>query len=85
MATTKKRAPMRRCPRCQVIYLHLEGRIRAEGDYDQFCDESLNCGHEYEERWEEAPPEWLAALAFWLPGDPLPIPTAPPAKSESGG
>ena len=73
----------KRCPRCQVIYLHLEGRIRAEGDYDWFCDERLNCGHEYEERSKEAPPEWLAALAFWLPGDPLPIPSAMPAKDTS--
>ena len=71
----------KRCPRCQVIFVHLSERIRADGDaYEEFCDEKLNCGHDYEERWQEAPPEWLAALAFWLPGDPLP---SVPASGET--
>jgi hypothetical protein len=61
-----------RCERCQAIYDHLAARIRGEGDLEQYCNETLDCGHEYEERWGEPPPEWLAALAFWLPGDPLP-------------
>jgi hypothetical protein len=39
---------------------------------DEYCDPELNCGHEYEERWKESPPPEIAALAFWLPGDPLP-------------
>jgi hypothetical protein len=62
----------RRCERCQAIYTHLSARIRAEGDGEEFCDDDLNCGHSYEERWEEPPPAEIAALAFWLPGDPLP-------------
>lgn len=62
----------KRCERCQAIYIHLHDRIRKEGDDDEFCDPALNCGHEYEQRWEEKPPEWLAAMAFWRPGDPLP-------------
>lgn len=62
----------KRCPRCQMIYVHLSAKIRAEADSEEFCDERLACGHEYEERWQEPTPEWLAALAFWLPGDPLP-------------
>ncbi len=72
----------KRCPRCQTIYVHLSEKIRAEGDHDQFCDEELNCGHEYEDRWEEPTPEWLAALAFWLPGDPLP--SAPTSAQKAG-
>lgn len=62
----------KRCARCEVIYEHLSDRIYKEGDGEEFCDEELNCGHTYEQRWEEPPPEWLAALAFWRPGDPLP-------------
>ena len=63
----------KRCPRCQMIYLHLHDRISKEREcQEEFCDEQLDCGHEYEERWGEPPPEWLAALAFWIPGDPIP-------------
>ena len=58
-----------RCERCQAIYSHLSSRMT---DSEEFCNARLNCGHTYEERWREPPPEWLAALAFWLPGDPLP-------------
>lgn len=61
-----------RCERCQVIFTHLEGRIRAAGDYTEYCNSELDCGHEYKERWGEEPPPEIAALAFWLPGDPLP-------------
>lgn len=62
----------RRCERCEAIYAHLTERIRKEGDVDEFCHEALDCGHDYAERWEEEPPAEIAALAFWLPGDPLP-------------
>jgi hypothetical protein len=61
-----------RCERCQALYEHLSDKIAKEGDCEEFCDDALNCGHEYEERWEEPPPEAIAALAFWRPGDPLP-------------
>lgn len=64
----------KRCERCQAIYDHLSERIANEGDCEEFCDAELNCGHPYEERWDEPPPEHIAALAFWLPGDPLPEP-----------
>ena len=69
-----------RCERCQKIYEHLSARIRNESlsGGEEYCNPELNCGHEYEERWGEPPPEWLAALAFWLPGDPLPaLPVKP--------
>lgn len=57
-----------RCARCDLIWEHLQARMPS----GEFADRQLNCGHEYEERWGEKPPEWLAALAFWMPGDPLP-------------
>ena len=63
----------KRCPRCQVIFKHLDSRIKDHGDDEEFCDQELNCGHEYGERWGTEPPEEIAALAFWRPGDPLPV------------
>jgi hypothetical protein len=65
----------KRCARCQAIYEHLSKRMRAEPDpweNDEYCNPTLSCGHEYRERWNEDPPPEIAALAFWLPGDPLP-------------
>jgi hypothetical protein len=58
-----------RCARCQLIFEHLHPLCSAEGDAPA---RELDCGHDYNERWDRDPPEWLAALAFWLPGDPLP-------------
>jgi hypothetical protein len=63
---------VKRCPRCQAIFAHLSARIRAEGDRQEHCDPRLNCGHEYKEKWDTEPPPHIAALAFWLPGDPVP-------------
>jgi len=59
---------IKRCPRCQTIYEHLR-KLCPRGEVP---DDRLNCGHEYQERWEVEPPEDIAALAFWLPGDMLP-------------
>lgn len=59
----------KRCERCETIFAHLSDRME---DPEEFCDERLACGHEYRERWGEEPPPEIAALAFWLPGDPLP-------------
>jgi RNase P subunit RPR2 len=75
----------KRCARCDLIHQHLSDRIATEGESGEFCDEELHCGHDYEERWEEPPPEWLAALAFWRPGDPLPekLPERPPLSPAS--
>lgn len=65
-----------RCERCQAMYAHLTARMRADvNGFTEYCNAELNCGHSYEERWDEPPPDEIAALAFWLPGDPLP--TAP--------
>lgn len=64
-----------RCERCQFIFEHLSDCIAKEGDREEYeyCHPDLNCGHEYKERWKEEPPPEIAALAFWRPGDPLPI------------
>lgn len=58
-----------RCARCQTIHEYLRGVM----DYDEWPAERLDCGHEYEELHGEAPPDAIASLAFWLPGDPLPV------------
>lgn len=59
---------VKRCARCQHIHEHL----RAKGDGDMWPDERLDCGEEYAEHWGHEPPAAIAALAFWLPGEPLP-------------
>jgi len=63
---------VKRCARCEAIYDHLCKRMAEEGDQDEYCNDRLACGHGYRERWEEDPPPEIAALAFWLPGDPVP-------------
>lgn len=35
---------------------------------------TLDCGVSWEDASGEPPPAYVAALAFWLPGDPLPQP-----------
>jgi hypothetical protein len=58
----------KRCLRCEQIHAHLAARCRALKDWSHhWPDEELNCGHSYEERWGEAPPEEIAALAFVTP------------------
>ncbi len=60
-----------RCVRCQEIHQHLRSLVDA---YDQsWPDECLNCGCKYEEIHGGPPPPEIAALAFMLPGDELPI------------
>ncbi len=59
----------KRCARCQFIHEQLRDICQSD---DSWPDEKLNCGHTFEERWEHAPPAWMAALAFWQPGDPIP-------------
>lgn len=59
----------KRCARCQAIYEHLNARMRKEGDWGEYCNPTLSCGHDYRDRWDEDPPPEIAALAFWLPQD----------------
>jgi hypothetical protein len=69
-----------RCERCQAIFEHLSERMAESGDSEEYCAAALNCGHDYEERWRGPPPEAIAALAFWLPGDPIPT-----VQAKGGG
>lgn len=59
---------VKRCARCQAIHEHL----RDLGGGDMWPDEKLNCGEAYQDHWGKEPPEHIAALAFWRPGDPKP-------------
>ncbi len=58
---------VRRCARCELIYRHLEEKMR--DSRDEVPDLELKCGHEYQERWDELPPPEIAALAFVSPDD----------------
>lgn len=53
-----------RCGRCETIYNHLVNRFSKEAYPDEVPAWALDCGHEYEERWDEPPPPEIAALAF---------------------
>lgn len=60
------------CLRCAAMVDALRGYV----DSDAFTTDTLylNCG----QVWED-PPEHIAALAFWSPGEPL------PARAMEGG
>lgn len=61
---------VKRCLRCEALYDALTERMRAAGTLgDETPDLFLNCGHDYEERWGEAPPPELARLAFLTPAE----------------
>ncbi len=57
---------IKRCARCQFLHEHL----RSLSD-DMWPDERLDCGESYESHWGETP-GFIAALAFWQPGEALP-------------
>ena len=61
------REMIRRCLACDTIYQHLVERLA--GEYYEAADPRLDCGHEYEERWNEAPPDELARIAFMTPDE----------------
>lgn len=54
---------LKRCLRCQVMHEHL----RSIRPYDEWPNETLDCGHEYEEIHGQPPPPEIAALAFMTP------------------
>jgi len=56
-----------RCARCQAIHEHL----RTLNPGEMWPEERLNCGERYVDEWGQEPPEHIAALAFWRPGDEL--------------
>lgn len=53
-----------RCLRCVAIYEALVAR-RVEPNF------LLDCGTDWGDAFDEQPPPEVAALAFWLPGEPL--------------
>jgi predicted RNA-binding Zn-ribbon protein involved in translation (DUF1610 family) len=59
---------LKRCARCQLLHEHLRGLCEPG---EEWPAERLDCGLSYESEWGAAP-DWIAALAFWRPGDPLP-------------
>lgn len=76
----------KRCARCQLIHEQLRPLCR---ENDEWPDEELNCGHTFEQNYDRPPPAWMAALAFWQPGDPLPclepcIPDTPVGRCING-
>jgi hypothetical protein len=63
-----------RCARCQAIHEHLREVCEDKSGGEMWPAEELNCGQEYREHWGVDPPPEIAALAFLLPGEPLPEP-----------
>lgn len=60
---------VKRCLACQVTHEHLR-ELCKQGE--QWPDETLSCGLNYEDEWDTEPPPEIAALAFWRYGEPLP-------------
>lgn len=56
------------CARCWEMVEQIQNADFSNG----VVELGLNCGHTWAELAGEPPPEHIAALAFWLPGDPLP-------------
>jgi len=78
---------LKRCARCQAIHEHLRELSLEHRDGEMWPDERLNCGQDYAEEWGGEPPPEIAALAFLLPGEPLPeaTPKVPPAPPPPHG
>lgn len=60
---------VKRCLRCDFLYHTLNDKLLAASDGDAAADVRLNCGHTYEEQWNEPPPPELARLAFMTPDE----------------
>lgn len=58
---------VKRCLRCEAIYSALLDKMNEVSRGEETPALRLDCGHEYEERWDEPPPEYLARLAFVTP------------------
>jgi hypothetical protein len=58
------------CLRCDAMFHHIE----SESDEMLAIDVHLDCGKTWESAFGVSPPEHIAALAFWLPGEDLPKP-----------
>lgn len=65
------------CLRCDAMFQEISW-----ASHDPVAiDPGLDCGEQWEDNFGE-PPEHVAALAFWLPGDPLP---GTPAEEAARG
>lgn len=53
-----------RCLRCKAIYDELVDRCEKRGEYDEWVDFGLKCGHSWEEVQDEPCPDHIARLAF---------------------
>ncbi len=60
---------VKRCERCQAMHVHLRGL----GSPLVWPAEALDCGENYVFEWGMEPPDHIAALAFVLPGEPIPV------------
>lgn len=49
-----------RCARCQAMFRFLSSQM---GSYE-VCDQKLNCGHKWEDNFDELPPVVVQALPF---------------------
>ena len=58
----------KRCQRCEAMFDHIQG----ETEDLLAIDARLACGETWESVFGCKPPEHVAALAFWLPGEPIP-------------
>ena len=75
-----RKETIKRCTRCQAIHKHLRELSREHRDGEMWPRERLNCGQDYAEEWGGEPPPEIAALAFLLPGEPLPAPPDSPSR-----
>jgi hypothetical protein len=61
----------KRCMRCQRLHEHLREVLAKVSDGECWPDETLDCGHSYQDMHGKEPPPEIAALAFALPGETL--------------
>jgi hypothetical protein len=54
-----------RCARCEAMFLVIDDALPS----GEVPDRELNCGHTWEERYEEPPPVEYQALAFLTPDE----------------
>lgn len=65
-------ASWKHCERCDAMFNAISSENRRHGFY-MAVDVDLNCGETWWHTFGPVPPH-IDALAFWLPGEPLPAP-----------
>jgi hypothetical protein len=56
---------VKRCARCELLYYEIAERLPSH----EVVEESLNCGHTWEDNFSETPPPNVARLAFVTPAE----------------